>query len=327
MLSLLAIVSVALATPSVSDCGATPWSNYSNKTCGGACVVQTSPLLPVLELHCDAGRTRVAAGAAMDGNGNGYSLTDTADAEFVVLGANGSFGSTGTSRFCCAVTDDDLELYLVRVTGTSGADTLHFKAPSTLSGIDLKNPAATPTHLVAGMIEGGEGGDTLYGASAEDDYVEYLYGEDGDDSLTGSYGDDMLDGGAGNDALSGQGGDDLLIGRGGNDGMAGGADADLLLGEDGNDVLDGGVGDDCLQPELTGATTATTDDVDDSTGADTLVMAVGLTIDLLSLAGEDDACSPGASADGGAECETEVSETECEDRADDWEANHLPVGE
>lgn len=57
----------------------------------------------------------------------------------------------------------------------------------------------------------------------------------GDDILTGTEGDDRIDGDAGNDLIYGYGGDDRLLGNTGND---------TLYGGDGDDVLDGARGDD-----------------------------------------------------------------------------------
>jgi Ca2+-binding RTX toxin-like protein len=78
---------------------------------------------------------------------------------------------------------------------------------------------------------------------------------DGDDSLRGGDGNDILNGGAGDDNLSGQAGNDTVSGGAGDDGVRGsigndildgGAGNDALFGEDGNDILDGGAGNDFL---------------------------------------------------------------------------------
>jgi Ca2+-binding RTX toxin-like protein len=64
-----------------------------------------------------------------------------------------------------------------------------------------------------------------------------LYGGEGDDILTGSASDDLLDGGPGNDMLFGRGGDDILIGGPGNNILVGGPGADQIFGGDGDDVI------------------------------------------------------------------------------------------
>lgn len=64
-----------------------------------------------------------------------------------------------------------------------------------------------------------------------------MYGNGGNDTLTGGAGDDVLRGDAGKDILTGGGGIDVL---------AGGEDSDTLKGGAGDDVLTGGLGADAL---------------------------------------------------------------------------------
>jgi len=64
-----------------------------------------------------------------------------------------------------------------------------------------------------------------------------LFGGDGNDTLTGGSGDDLLFGQAGNDTLLGKGGNDLLFGGAGNDTLTGGTGDDQAFGESGNDRL------------------------------------------------------------------------------------------
>ncbi|MCW2242474.1 calcium-binding protein [Azospirillum canadense] len=82
---------------------------------------------------------------------------------------------------------------------------------------------------------------------------DLLYGQDGNNLLSGGYGRDGLVGGAGNDTLNGdqdydflwgQTGNDSLSGGDGNDWLDGGAGADTLNGGSGNDWMAGGAGDD-----------------------------------------------------------------------------------
>lgn len=109
-------------------------------------------------------------------------------------------------------------------------------------------------------IDGGPGDDELSGGeffspitcgpgAGDTDILsgrELIYGRDGNDSLLGTRGDDLLDGGSGNDCLMGVDGNDLMLGHdgadilwaGAGDDMAiGGDDYDQLGGEDGNDNL------------------------------------------------------------------------------------------
>ena len=109
------------------------------------------------------------------------------------------------------------------------------------------------------MVQAGtEGNDTLTGY-ATDDVLDsgagndYIYGRDGNDTLSGGEGDDTLVGEAGDDVLDGGVGNDYLYGKAGNDLLQGGEGDDVLYGgdnydsrNDGNDTLDGGVGNDWL---------------------------------------------------------------------------------
>jgi len=127
------------------------------------------------------------------------------------------------------------------------------------------------------LMHGGDGADNLYGAFR---HANQLYGEEGNDTLTGLGVGDYLDGGAGNDyvqdgdnygdptiptppqdtynadTLIGGDGDDYLISTGGGDLLDGGSgndflqagpdreDADVLIGGIGDDQINGGLGTD-----------------------------------------------------------------------------------
>jgi fibronectin-binding autotransporter adhesin len=128
-------------------------------------------------------------------------------------------------------------------------------------------------------------GKTLTFAGASNDYVTManvlfpgeIYGEDGDDSISGAMGNDFLVGGLGNDQINASGGDnivwgdnapsssdatpqisviggndvlsaldgnDVFYGGGGQDYVSPGAGNDYIHGGEGNDLLDGHLGDD-----------------------------------------------------------------------------------
>jgi Ca2+-binding RTX toxin-like protein len=87
-------------------------------------------------------------------------------------------------------------------------------------------------------VYGDEGHDTLRGLGGGD----FLFGEEGRDELHGGAGDDWLDGGKNKDKLFGGADDDRLFGQDGNDELDGGADNDDLDGGEGADMLDGGDG-------------------------------------------------------------------------------------
>lgn len=94
----------------------------------------------------------------------------------------------------------------------------------------------------ADELNGGNGDDTLNGEAGNDT----LNGGMGDDMLYGGDGNDELNGHAGDDCLYGQAGDDILTGSDGTNNLYGGEGNDTLYGGRDDDILDGGAGDDVL---------------------------------------------------------------------------------
>ena len=76
-----------------------------------------------------------------------------------------------------------------------------------------------------------------------------MFGQDGNDSLSGGNGADTLSGGAGNDILRGGAGNDSLVGGTGNDSLWGNAGADTFVyaSGDGKDIIYGFESGDLLQ--------------------------------------------------------------------------------
>lgn len=64
-----------------------------------------------------------------------------------------------------------------------------------------------------------------------------IFGEGGDDYITGSAFNDLVYGGAGNDVISGDTGDDTLLGNDGDDTLNGGVGVDSLVGAQGQDTI------------------------------------------------------------------------------------------
>ena len=91
-------------------------------------------------------------------------------------------------------------------------------------------------------LNGGNGSDTLNAGSGDDT----LNGGNGSDTLNGGSGSDTLYGGAGSDELNGGSGNDTLYGGAGNDELEGGSGNDYLSGGSGRDELEGGSGNDIL---------------------------------------------------------------------------------
>jgi Ca2+-binding RTX toxin-like protein len=123
--------------------------------------------------------------------------------------------------------------------GMEGNDTIDGKG-----GVDrveyAQSRAAVNVNLLTGTASDGYGSvDTLLN-------IEDILGSTFNDNLTGTLGNNKLDGGLGNDSLIGDNGFDRLEGGGGNDLLSGGLNADTLIGGDGNDVLGGGQGVDSM---------------------------------------------------------------------------------
>jgi Ca2+-binding RTX toxin-like protein len=91
-------------------------------------------------------------------------------------------------------------------------------------------------------LTGGGGNDNIFGSFGDDK----LFGGNGNDKLFGDFGNDRLFAGNGDDQLYGGVGDDDLFGGNGNDLLNGSLGLDNLDGGSGNDTLDGGSDDDVL---------------------------------------------------------------------------------
>jgi hypothetical protein len=92
------------------------------------------------------------------------------------------------------------------------------------------------------IITGSNGNDTINGTNQGDT----ISTGNGNDTVNGGSGNDVITGGNGNDVLNGGGGNDLIIGGNGNDTLNGGSGSDILIAGNGNDTLDGGSGSDLL---------------------------------------------------------------------------------
>ena len=118
---------------------------------------------------------------------------------------------------------------------------------NTLSGLDGNDT------IYAGDgddAHGGNGNDTLYAENAALNWA-YLYGDGGDDILTGGAGSNTIMGGLGNDVIVGGAGYNYLYGdddagAGGDDTITGGISADYVWGGAGNDLISGNGGSDTL---------------------------------------------------------------------------------
>ena len=77
-----------------------------------------------------------------------------------------------------------------------------------------------------------------------DTALDFIAGNEGNDTLYGLAGDDKLNGNRGNDFIYGGIGNDRLMGGAGNDDLFGDSGNDRISGDQGNDRLTGGSGND-----------------------------------------------------------------------------------
>jgi len=84
-------------------------------------------------------------------------------------------------------------------------------------------------------IEGNDHDNVLYGSMGNDK----IFGKGGGDRLFGSGGNDTIEAGSGNDFVQGDIANDTINGNSGNDTVQGGAGSDQVNGDDGNDLVIG----------------------------------------------------------------------------------------
>lgn len=152
---------------------------------------------------------------------------------------------------------------VLTVSGDSGNDTIVVSRDAagliSINGgsVDIHGTAATVANVDLVQVHGGAGDDTISLDETNGPLPRAeLFGDAGNDRLTGSSAADRLDGGAGNDILEGGSGAEVLIGGDGNDFVDGNQGADTAILGDGNDAFqwDPGDGSDVVEGQ-TGADT------------------------------------------------------------------------
>ncbi len=184
----------------------------------------------------------------IDGGGGSDSI-DGGTGDDVIYGGTGEdtiLGGLGNDSIR-AGDEDDL------IYGGDGNDTIYYGDGNDTvyggAGNDVIDDVEG-AHLAGNaLIYGGDGNDTVYSGSGSETLYgdagdDWLYAEEGDDSVFGGDGIDALFGADGNDYLSGDAGNDWLFGEAGNDTLLGGTGIDNLFGDGGSDSLIGGDGDD-----------------------------------------------------------------------------------
>jgi Ca2+-binding RTX toxin-like protein len=135
------------------------------------------------------------------------------------------------------------------VVGTNRGNAISVTQNQVTSMIEVRVDGANPfpdspdgfdaAHLESIHIRGLRGHDTISVDAAIQLQIE-IFGDAGNDTITGGGGADVINGGAGHDSLLGGGGNDSISGSSGNDTIIGGIGDDLLLGDSGRDQLHGG---------------------------------------------------------------------------------------
>lgn len=144
-------------------------------------------------------------------------------------GADTVVAGAGDDRLAGGDGDDILhsDAGLNRVVGGEGTDEVTYADRSTGVSVDLRNGLGTDEVLTVENVTGSPGDDVIQG----DDSPNHLVGGNGADLINGSGGDDDLAGGNGDDWLDGGSGDDTLLGDIGTDNGDGGDDDDVCLVE------------------------------------------------------------------------------------------------
>jgi Ca2+-binding RTX toxin-like protein len=197
-----------------------------------------------------------------EGTNCGTATVKNTDTVYVITGdgaqgltidlSNGAFAPGATSEGS-GVSEIEFEVDLgagtdsLSIVGGSGNDRIWFPGNGAVRLNGDTDADVDLTGVENRYVYGGGGNDTI-GASSTTGSV-YLYGEGGDDQLTGGGADDTLEGGIGADVLQGGSGSDDVEGDAAGDIVRGGADPDYLYGGAGNDVLDGGPGNDYFYAE------------------------------------------------------------------------------
>jgi len=121
---------------------------------------------------------------------------------------------------------DGINLIIV---GTGGSDTI---------AVNATNPSAITVNGVGSYSVGASGHVIVYGM-VSDDNISLIgninleaHGGDGNDTITGGAGEDVIFGDTGNDTLTGAAGNDVLIGGNGSDRLVGSAGNDILVAGD-----------------------------------------------------------------------------------------------
>jgi len=126
---------------------------------------------------------------------------------------------------------------VIRFISTTEGDTLTLSAKVNVEEARIGDSAGSSSGVTEADVDASNVASTVGIA---------LYGNDGNNHLTGNGAANRIQGGDGDDVIDGGQGDDDLAGEAGDDVIDGGPGDDVLTGGAGDDVIDGGPGDDVL---------------------------------------------------------------------------------
>ncbi len=183
-------------------------------------------------------------------------------ARLAIIGNSNDRGVLTGSDLRYGITDGDLSVTGGTFTGLniiSGSTTLvkatglNLSAPDAWAALNSGNAQIWLELLMAGndsitgtagedLINGRKGADTIIAGGGDD----LLQGDVGNDKLVAGAGEDFVSADLGRDKAYGGGGGDALVGGNGNDSLFGGGGDDLLVGDPGADRMSGGRGIDSI---------------------------------------------------------------------------------
>ena len=105
------------------------------------------------------------------------------------------------------------------------------------TGVDIVNYTVATAGVTLDLAIGGTGGEATSDSFSS---IEWVFGSNFDDDITGDGANNRLEGRDGNDTLNGEGGNDRLLGGNGNDIINGGDGVDTIFGQNGDDIMTGG---------------------------------------------------------------------------------------
>jgi len=203
---------------------------------------------PNFEAPTDAGTDNVYNVQVRTSDG-----TLTAVQDLAVTVTNVNEAPTITSSASLSITENSTAVATVTATDPDAGATKNWSISGTdAAKFSIDALTGALAFLVAPDFEHPTdvGADNIYnlllsvtdGTNSVSQNVAITVGDQLNETVTGTGGNDNLFGGAGNDTISGLGGDDTLDGGAGNDTLSGGSGNDTFLGGSGNDNMDGGTG-------------------------------------------------------------------------------------